>query len=68
MPVILDREDEGAWLDPDVIEPERIMPLLKPYPASKMEEWQVSEAARNPKNDFPDVLKPLNNRHFQYLS
>src|SRR4051794_30976416 len=30
MPVVLDREDEGIWLDPDITEPERLLPLLRP--------------------------------------
>jgi putative SOS response-associated peptidase YedK len=60
MPVILEQEDEETWLDPDVVEPEHILPLLKSYPAGKMEEWQVSEAARNPRNDYAEVIKPLN--------
>jgi putative SOS response-associated peptidase YedK len=38
MPVILNPEDEAAWLDPDIVEPERLLPLLKQYPADKMEE------------------------------
>jgi hypothetical protein len=29
-------------------------------PAEEMEEWSVGDAARNPKNDHPDVQKPIN--------
>jgi putative SOS response-associated peptidase YedK len=60
MPVILEKEDEEAWLNPDVVEPERVLPLLKPYPAGKMEEWRVSDAARNPRNDSPEIIERLN--------
>src|SRR5687768_15388527 len=59
MPVILNPEDEAAWLDPDIVEPERLLPLLKKYPADKMEEWRVGDEARNPKNDYAEVMKPL---------
>jgi putative SOS response-associated peptidase YedK len=59
MPVILDPEDEAMWLDADIVEPERLLPLLKQYPAEKMEEWHVGDEARNPKNDYPEVLKPI---------
>jgi putative SOS response-associated peptidase YedK len=59
MPVILHPEDEATWLNPDIVEPERLLPLLKSYPAEKMGEWRVGEAARNPKNDYPEVMKPL---------
>ena len=60
MPVILKREDEAAWLDPDVVEPERLLPLLAPYPADEMDSWPVGDAARNPKNDYPELIQPVN--------
>jgi putative SOS response-associated peptidase YedK len=59
MPVILNKEDEAEWLNPDIVEPEQLLPLLKPYPASEMEEWQVGDAARNPRNDSPELIKPV---------
>jgi putative SOS response-associated peptidase YedK len=66
MPVILQKEDEETWLNPDVTEPEHLLPLLKPYPADHMEEWQVGDAARNPRNDSPELIKPLQrNKLFQ---
>ena len=48
MPVILKREDEAAWLDPDVVEPERLLPLLAPYPADLMETWPVVTRRKTP--------------------
>jgi putative SOS response-associated peptidase YedK len=59
MPVILQKEAEQTWLNPDNVEPEHLLPLLKPYPPEEMEEWQVTGAARNPKNDYPDRIIPL---------
>jgi putative SOS response-associated peptidase YedK len=59
MPVILQKEDEETWLNPDITEPEHLLPLLQPYPADQMEEWQVGDAARNPRNDSPEVIKPV---------
>ena len=57
MPVILEKEAEDKWLSPD-IEAENLLPLLKPFPADKMEEWEVGAEARNPRNDYPEVIKP----------
>lgn len=37
MPVILLPEDEEAWLDPDMIEVERITSYLRPYPDALLE-------------------------------
>jgi putative SOS response-associated peptidase YedK len=59
MPVILEREDEEQWLNPDIVEPEGLLALLKPYPAGKMEEWRVGDAARNPRNDYEELIKPV---------
>ena len=59
MPVILQKEDEETWLNPDITEPEQLLPLLQPYPADQMEEWQVGDAARNPRNDSPELIKQL---------
>ena len=59
MPVILNKEDEETWLNLDIIEPEQLLPLLKPYPADKMEEWHVSDEARNPRNDYPGLIEPI---------
>jgi putative SOS response-associated peptidase YedK len=58
-PAILPRNQESHWLNPDVTEPEHVMPLLKPYPPEMMESWRAPDAARNPRNDTPDVIKPV---------
>jgi putative SOS response-associated peptidase YedK len=57
MPVILDREDEEIWLDPDTSEPERLLPLLRPYPAREMEAYPVSQVVNSPMNDLPAILE-----------
>jgi putative SOS response-associated peptidase YedK len=57
MPVILGRDDEQVWLDPDMSEPERLLPLLRPYPAREMDAFAVSRMVNSPINDFPAVLE-----------
>jgi putative SOS response-associated peptidase YedK len=57
MPVVLDREDEGIWLDPDITDPERLLPLLRPYPARAMEAYPVSRMVNSPSNDSPMILE-----------
>jgi len=59
MPVILEKEDEEVWLSPDINEASQLHSLLKPFPNEKMEEWQVGVAARNPINDYPEVMEPV---------
>ena len=58
MPVILTREAEDEWLDPDSVEPERLLPLLRPYPGG-MAAYPVSRAVNNPRNDSRDLLRPV---------
>jgi putative SOS response-associated peptidase YedK len=59
MPVILQKEDEEYWLNPDTVDPEHLLPLLKSFPEDMMEEWSVGDEARNPRNDYPDLLNPI---------
>lgn len=52
MPAILPPEQYARWLDPAELEPEAVLPLLKPYPADQM---QAVEVPRLPNcGDPPD--------------
>jgi putative SOS response-associated peptidase YedK len=57
MPVILEKEEENTWLNPDT-EVDELLPLLKPFNADEMEEWEVGAAARDSKNDYPEIINP----------
>jgi putative SOS response-associated peptidase YedK len=57
--VQLPREFETSWLNPDFTAPEQIMPLLKTSSSEHMESWRVADEARNPKNDYPEIIKPV---------
>ena len=58
MPVILQREDEDQWLNPDLVEPEQVLPLLRPYPSDRMAAHPVSRKVNNPHNDSQDLIVP----------
>ncbi len=60
MPVILRREDEDEWLNPDITEPERLVPLLVPYPEIEMQAVRVSPAVNVPTRDDATLIQPLN--------
>ncbi len=62
MPVILAKDDEAAWLNPDLTEPEHLLPLLKPYPAAHIESWRVGDGAKNSRNDNEELIKPISNK------
>jgi len=59
MPVILTREAEAVWLDPLIQDPERLLPLLMPYPAEEMEAYPVSTKVNSPANEGPACIVPL---------
>lgn len=66
MPVILSKDDEDFWLNPDVIEPERLLPLLRPYPSDQMKATRVSSAVNNPRIDTADLIKPQENSQLSF--
>jgi putative SOS response-associated peptidase YedK len=57
MPVILPSEDYELWLDPDIHEPDQLLPLLAPYPVEGMEAYPVSRRVNSPSNDEPGCVE-----------
>lgn len=62
MPVILKKEDEKEWLNPDYTEPEQLQKFLLPYDANEMESYPISRAINIPTNDTEELLKPINSK------
>jgi putative SOS response-associated peptidase YedK len=56
MPVFLDPQAAGAWLDPENRHPED---LLKQSPPDAMEAWRVGSAVGNVRNDFSGLIEPV---------
>lgn len=59
MPVILTKEEEEMWLDPNVEDVETLKGLLKPYKAEEMEAYRVSEEVNSPKNNKPELIEKV---------
>jgi putative SOS response-associated peptidase YedK len=59
MPVILDRRDFAAWLDPANRDTAALQALLAPAPTAGWEAVAVSRAVNNPAHDEPDCIEPL---------
>lgn len=57
MPVILSREDEEVWLDPDMNETERLLSLLRPYPDEKISAYRVGRGVNSPGNDRVELIR-----------
>ena len=64
MPVILNREDEARWLDPQLDDPAQLLPLLKPYPPELVEFYPVSPQINSPTVDVPGNIEPVNPNPF----
>mgnify|MGYP000500527215 CR=1 FL=1 len=59
MPAIISADSREAWLDPEIQNEKRILPLLSPYSAEDMEAYYVSPLVNSPRNDLPDNLRPV---------
>jgi putative SOS response-associated peptidase YedK len=59
MPVILDPDTEGLWLDPTIVDPDRLLSRLAPYPAEAMEAYPVAPAVNSVANDSAQLLLPI---------
>lgn len=59
MPVIVRQEDEALWLDPEVTDPEQLVPLLVPYDAGQMEAYPVSTLVNRPANEGEQLILPV---------
>jgi putative SOS response-associated peptidase YedK len=59
MPVILTKKHFDLWLDRNVQDEQMVLPLLQPYAEKDMDMYEVSRAVNSPKNNSPELLKPV---------
>jgi putative SOS response-associated peptidase YedK len=57
MPVILEPEDYGVWLEAE--DPDLLRSLLRPYSGDGLVAYPVGRRVNNPRNDEPSVIEPL---------
>lgn len=58
MPVILSKDIEDQWLDPEITKPELLTPLLVPF-KGEMKAYEVSKSVNSPSNDSPSLIEPI---------
>ena len=58
MPVILGPESWSAWLGEQLLSPDKLKSLLKPFPAERMESWPVDKRVGSVANDDPSLIVP----------
>ena len=56
MPVILEKQNEGTWVNPEISDPEKLLPLLSAIDENVLEAYPVSKKVNNPENDSEDVI------------
>ncbi len=59
MPAIIPEDKFDLWLDPNISDKDRLMPLLRPYSPDEMEYSEVSSVINKPENDTPEVIMPV---------
>ena len=59
MPVILSRDAEEAWLDPEDEDVGTLSELLLPYPSDQMRAHEVSILVNSPRNNSPECIAPV---------
>ena len=56
MPVILPREKEELWLEPDVEDLDALTGILTPCPDEALDAYEISTFVNNARNDGPEVI------------
>ncbi|MGR3317433.1 MAG: SOS response-associated peptidase [Candidatus Anammoxibacter sp.] len=56
MPVILTKENEDNWINPEIKDKQTLLQMLKPYDANKMESIKVSNYVNDPKNNSIECI------------
>ena len=57
MPVVLDRDAESAWIDPEA-EPDDLLRLLRPAPEDRLVARDVNDSVNDNRADGPELLEP----------
>lgn len=59
MPIIVPPDLYDLWLDPAIETPEKLAPVLQPFPAENMQAMRVSTRVNSPANDDSGLVEPL---------
>jgi putative SOS response-associated peptidase YedK len=59
MPLMVERDRWGAWLDPTVSGKDDLLGLLVPAAPGALEAFPVSKAVSNVRNNGPELVEPL---------
>lgn len=57
MPVIVQPQDEGIWLDPDLKDLAKLQAIMQPFPNDRIDMHQVSPKVNSAKDDLPEMVE-----------
>lgn len=57
MPLILKKEDEEKWLDPEIQNPKDLEEILKTSSPDNLRAFEISSLVNSPRNNSPEVLE-----------
>lgn len=59
MPVILDRQDEGVWLEQGPLDADELERIFTPFPSERMEAYEVSTRVNDASVEGEDLIDPV---------
>lgn len=59
MPVILEKDMEDLWLDPELDDINVLRNCMRPFSSENMNAYEVSPLVNSPKNDEPECIVPI---------
>lgn len=58
-PLVLDRADWAAWLDPDLTDPDAVAQLVRPREPGRFEAFPIGREVGSASSNGPQLLRPL---------
>lgn len=59
MPAIMAPQKYRDWLDPDLRDPELLLPMLEPWSLEGLFSYRVGTMVNSPGNDTPECIRPV---------
>lgn len=59
MPVIVERDEYAAWLDPANQDTAKLTTFIRSFPAEQMEAYPVSKAVSNARSEGAELIRAL---------
>jgi putative SOS response-associated peptidase YedK len=59
MPLLVEKDRQGAWLDPELSSPQELLDLLVPAAPGRLEAYSVSTAVNTVRNNGAELVTPL---------